>query len=626
MTLAAYPFTAIFSQEEMKLGLLLGVIDPAIGGVLIAGHRGTGKSTAVRALAELLPRSRRVRECPYGCDPGDAAGMCRDCASAARSGRKLASEQRVTPVVELPLGTTEDRLCGSLDIERALHDGIKAFAPGLLARANRGFLYIDEVNLLEDHLVDLLLDVAATGWNIVEREGISLSHPARFVLIGSANPEEGELRPQLQDRFGLCVRVATLNNVGERIEIMRRRERFDRDGAAFQAAMASDQARLRRRIVRARRLLPHVTARDEVVETIAALCLRLEIVGHRGELTLLRASKGLAAFEGRAMVLPDDVRRVAVMALGHRLQRSVHGEMDATVRVQRAVEDTFSAVNPSSGRDSGENLVLSAVDTLLPRGICDTPVSDRAGDGVQRRRFGPVMPARGRAQRIAMDATVRAAAPFQPLRRQPEAHDCRIRIHADDLRFRKLRTEPQVLIVFVIDTSGSMAMNRIREAKGAVERLLDETHRRRHQVAVVAFRRRGAEVVLHPTRNKVRARRALESLAVGGATPLAAGIEAALAMARRARDAEGSQPRLVLLTDGGANTPIGRSASSNVWTELERICAAVRAESISSVVIDTRQPYLSRGKGEQLASMLRARYVSLPRPDAEGVYRAVTTG
>jgi magnesium chelatase subunit I len=325
----------------MKLALLLNVIEPQIGGALIMGHRGTGKSTAVRALADLLPPIPGVEGCLYGCDPERPADFCDDCIGRRNGGGRLPGQTRPVPVVDLPLGTTEDRVCGSLDIERALVEGVKAFEPGLLARANRGFLYIDEVNLLEDHLVDLLLDVAASGRNIVEREGISVSHPARFVLVGSGNPDEGDLRPQLLDRFGLHAEITTIADVDARVEILRRRERFESEPAAFCAAMGAEQEHLRQRIVLAKELFASVNAGHDLLVRIAELCLRLNLDGHRGELTILRAAKALAALEGRTNTIADDVRRVAAMALRHRLRRDRLGEVDPRVRIEQVLDKVF---------------------------------------------------------------------------------------------------------------------------------------------------------------------------------------------------------------------------------------------------------------------------------------------
>lgn len=345
---AVYPFTAIVGQCEMKLALLLTVIDPNIGGVIIFGHRGTAKSTAVRALADLLPPVMKVKGCLYGCDPSRVAAHCADCAARLSSEGRLPSMRAAVSVVDLPLGATEDRVCGTLDIERALVEGVKVFEPGLLARANRGFLYIDEVNLLDDHLVDVLLDAAASGRNTVEREGISVSHPARFVLVGSGNPEEGELRPQLLDRFGLFTEVETITELDERVEIIERREAFEMDPRAFIARFKSEQERLRERITRAKKAHQDVAIERALLKRIAALCLALQTDGHRGELTIARASRALAAFEGRRKASDDDVRRVAVMSLRHRLRRDPLERIDSGARIEQAIDELFPKVEPES--------------------------------------------------------------------------------------------------------------------------------------------------------------------------------------------------------------------------------------------------------------------------------------
>ncbi|HSB08125.1 MAG TPA: magnesium chelatase ATPase subunit I [Blastocatellia bacterium] len=336
---SSYPFTAIVGQQEMKLALLLSVIDPNIGGVIIMGHRGTGKSTAVRALADLLPGIRKVRGCIYGCDPDKPEDFCEDC---SRHIADLPTDRGTVPVVDLPLGATEDRICGTLDIERALVDGVKAFEPGLLARANRGFLYIDEVNLLEDHLVDVLLDAAASGRNVVEREGISVSHPARFVLVGSGNPEEGELRPQLLDRFGIYAQVETIVDLDQRVEIVERCECFDDDPDGFRARWEGEQTQLRRRVSRARKLLARGSIDRGLLVAIAELCVSLKVDGHRGELTIARAARALAAFEGRTKTNFDDAARVAVMSLRHRLRRDPFEAVDCGERIELALAEVIS--------------------------------------------------------------------------------------------------------------------------------------------------------------------------------------------------------------------------------------------------------------------------------------------
>eukprot|EP01037_Dinobryon_pediforme_P011484 gene11484-11580_t len=338
----AFPFSAIAGQDEMKRAIVIAAVDPSIGGVLVFGDRGTGKSTAVRALAALLPQMRVVDGCRYRCDPGNAARLCGECQERLKQG-PLQGHMAQVPVVDLPLGASEDRVVGALDLERALSRGEKAFEPGLLARANRGFLYVDEVNLLEDHIVDLLIDVAASGENVVERDGLSVRHPARFVLVGSGNPEEGELRPQLLDRFGLSVEVKTPTDLATRIDVVRRRDAFERDPQAFIAAYAGQDAALREAIVAGRDRLGAVEVPDAVLEQASQLCINLGTDGLRAELTLMRAARALAAFEGADVVTADHLRLIAAPALRHRLRRNVLDDAGSTTRVDRAVAELFAA-------------------------------------------------------------------------------------------------------------------------------------------------------------------------------------------------------------------------------------------------------------------------------------------
>ena len=337
----AFPFAAIVGQEETRQALLVAAVDPGIGGVLLFGDRGTGKSTAIRALAELLPPIRAVTECKYGCDPQNLAALCPECGARRRSG-PLKSHVVPVPVVDLPLGATEDRVVGSLDLERALTSGRKCFEAGLLARANRGFLYVDEVNLLEDHLVDLLLDVAASGENVVEREGLSVRHPARFVLVGSGNPEEGELRPQLLDRFGLSVEIRTPEDLKTRVEVIRRRDAYEREPEAFRARWSQANRNLRKRIAAARKALSAITVSDPIVELASTLCMRLGTDGLRGELTLVRAARALAALDSDEEVSESHLKRIAPSALRHRLRRNPLDESGSTTRVEKTLHELFA--------------------------------------------------------------------------------------------------------------------------------------------------------------------------------------------------------------------------------------------------------------------------------------------
>ena len=331
-----FPFTAVIGQEEMKLALLLNVIDPRIGGVMIMGDRGTGKSTTIRALADLLPGIDVVEGDPYNSSPSDPDLQSSEVRQLIENGEIPKTEGRQVPMVDLPLGATEDRLCGTIDIEKALSDGVRAFEPGLLAKANRGLLYVDEVNLLDDHLVDVLLDSAASGWNTVEREGISVRHPARFVLIGSGNPEEGELRPQLLDRFGMSVEVRTVRDVELRVQVVDQRTAFDSDPDSFATAKQIEQDNLQKKVIEAQQLLKEVQIDDELRLSISAVCGELDVDGLRGDIVTNRAARAIAAFEGRKEVSEEDVARVVSCSLRHRLRKDPLEQVDSGDRVIKA--------------------------------------------------------------------------------------------------------------------------------------------------------------------------------------------------------------------------------------------------------------------------------------------------
>ena len=353
-----FPFTAVIGQEEMKLALLLNVIDPRIGGVMIMGDRGTGKSTTIRALADLLPDIDVVAGDPYNSSATDPDLQSSEVRERLTRNESVATEPRQVPMVDLPLGATEDRLCGTIDIEKALSEGVRAFEPGLLAKANRGLLYVDEVNLLDDHLVDVLLDSAASGWNTVEREGISVRHPARFVLIGSGNPEEGELRPQLLDRFGMSVEVRTVRNPELRVQVVDQRTAFDSDPDSFSTAVEANQDALQQRVVDAQQRLDQVSIDDDLRLRISAVCGELDVDGLRGDIVTNRAARALAAFEGRTEVSEEDVARVASCCLRHRLRKDPLEQVDSGDRVVKVFCKVFER---SEGTDrAGFELALAA--------------------------------------------------------------------------------------------------------------------------------------------------------------------------------------------------------------------------------------------------------------------------
>jgi magnesium chelatase subunit D len=653
-----FPFTAIVGQEEMKLALLLNVVDPLIGGVLIMGHRGTGKSTAVRALADLLPKITVVEGCPYNCDPEDNRNLCDQC----QQSRKLSSKQSAVPVVELPLGATEDRVCGTIDIERALSAGRKAFDPGLLARANRGFLYIDEVNLLEDHLVDLLLDVAVTGINKVEREGVSVEHPASFVLIGSGNPEEGELRPQLLDRFGLHAEVITENYLQNRVDIVERREGYDRDRDAFCKSYEADQEQLRKRITRARASLSKTSVDRIVLEKIAQLCADLKVDGHRGELTIMRAARALAAFEGRKAVTEEHVKRVSAMALRHRLRRDALDETATSEQVQQAVEEVFPNPPPQSSRGNGgdgdtQNLDRpgkvnkdaprqrrsasgsrsrpNEADVLSPPAVekksgelrLDEQMNSERGQksrsqsrrssgakaalGQQRGRYTRSVTFRSAGARIAIDATLRALVGLESSRQSLTP------VNTEALRYKLLKHKQGRLFVFAIDASGSMAANRIARAKSTILKLLRKSYLNRDSVAIVSFHGTTANVDLPPSRSILRARRVLDSLRMGGSTPLGLGLVTTIELLELVRHKFG-ETVVLLFTDGRSNVPLRRGGLNlrafrqvKIESELRELTVALHRTTSRVVVVDTQKEFESAEETRRLARILRAGFVKI---------------
>jgi magnesium chelatase subunit I len=337
-----FPLTAIVGQEEMKLALILNVIDPKIGGVMVMGDRGTGKSTTVRALSDLLPDMTIVANDPFNSDPNDPELMSEEVSKKIQNGELLEIETKKIPMIDLPLGATEDRVCGTIDMEKALTEGVKAFEPGLLASANRGILYVDEVNLLDDHLVDVLLDSAASGWNTVEREGISISHPARFILVGSGNPEEGELRPQLLDRFGMHAEIGTVKEPDLRVQIVEQRAAFDENPVTFRINYTESQNMLREKIIQARKLLKNVTLNYEFRIKISQICSELNVDGLRGDIVTNRAAKALASFEGRTEVTAQDIFRVIPLCLRHRLRKDPLETIDSGDKVRDIFKKVFS--------------------------------------------------------------------------------------------------------------------------------------------------------------------------------------------------------------------------------------------------------------------------------------------
>jgi magnesium chelatase subunit D len=606
----SFPFSAIVGQDTLKRALLLVVIQPSLGGVLIRGTKGVAKSTAVRALASLLPPIEVVVGCPFQRRPGEEIPdwpLPNDAAVAVRP----------LPLMELPLGATEDRLLGSLHLEKALR-GERAFEPGLLAAANRGILYVDEVNLLPDHLVDVLLDAAASGWHRVEREGLSLSHPAHFVLIGTMNPEEGELRPQLLDRFGLVVDAPDLAEPTDRAEVVRRRLAYEADPRAFIAAWSDADAAEAARILRAQALLPQVQISDPLVRAVSERCLAAGVQGLRADLTLCKAACAWAAYQGRTEVEIADMDAVAALALGHRRTRPPEPppegpRSDHRGAPPRPLEEPGANHPPASTFAPPSAIFLSSAGLFAPRprpsrqALAGASVEGRWCPGGAARRgrmLGPVASRYESGSRVAWAATLRAAAPYQMERRNAGDRQPLV-LRAADVRIWPRHPPAGCLLLFLIDASGSMAAwKRMRQTKSAVLALLLQAYQRRDRIAFLVFRGRGAEIVLPPTRGLRTARRVLEELPVGGTTPLAQGLAAAARFLGQQRRRQPRQPIwTVLLTDGRANVARG---TRDPWLDALAQARALRASATEFLVVDTETGWPRFGKAAELARALDA--------------------
>ena len=650
-----FPFPAIVGQEEIKLALLLNAISPAIGGVLIRGHKGTAKSTAVRALSRILPDIDVVAGCLFMCHPDAEPETCPHCATL--SGARQVT-RRSARLVELPLGVTEDRVAGTLDIERALKSGEKHFEPGLLAAAHRGMLYIDEVNLLSDHIVDILLDAAAMGVNYVEREGVSVSHASSFILVGTMNPEEGELRPQLLDRFGLAVDVQAAHDIDMRTEVVRRRIAFDEHPDAFQQQWAEAERAEQQRLLDARQLLPDVQLHDDLLNMIAGICNDFGVDGMRADIVMYRAAVALAAYEGRTDVSEADIRRVAPLVLPHRRRRQPFDEPQVDDReledsIDRHRPDPPENPPPSSPSDdaSGEPSDLDSDGAPEPEGQGMAPEEKQAPIGqtfavkplegpvqqpsamLQRAhgrrsrklggRTGHYVTSRqpqDRARDIAIDATLRAAAPHLYERRLSEAEPVLVR--STDLREKVRESRGGNLILFAVDASGSMgARDRMIATKGAIMSLLLDAYQKRDQVGLVSFRGREASILLPPTGSVELAQQYLANMVTGGRTPLAAGLAKAHELLTRSRHRDRNlQPLLVLLTDGRANAGLG---PDDPVEESLRQAASLCQANIPALVVDTEQSVLRLGLAQRLAQALGGVCLQLEELAATTLAKAV---
>lgn len=667
-----FPFTAIVGQTAMKRALLLNAVNPKIGGVLVRGKKGTAKSTAVRSLAALLPEVTVVQGCPYNCSPEERQGLCNRCEPANNGSQSVA---RQIPIVDLPVGATEDRLVGSLDIEEAIKTGNRVFEPGLIAATHRGILYIDEVNLLNDHLVDILLDAAAMGRNYVEREGISITHRSEFILVGTMNPEEGDLRPQLLDRFGLAVEVEGRFSPEERQSIVKRRIAYESDPQGFMAEWQDAEEEERARVLRSQALLSDVVVSDEILSLITSICAEYDVDGMRGDIVMYKTASTIAAYENRTDVNAEDVREAANLALLHRQRRQPfqqpnlateqldsmvddfqgqdnqressdrpqdQGEDDSEPSDLPRSEDDSGPPEPESDSDNepensgpgslGQEQQFEVGDPFAVRQLNLKPPDQRSRRASGRRnvtitdstagRYVRSKMPDGKASSLALDATLRAAAPHQNSRRAVSDSENAVLIESWDIRDKVRESLSGSLVLFVVDASGSMgAQRRMVAVKGAIMSLLLDAYQRRDRVGLISFRGTKSELLLPPTNSVDLAKVHLQDMPTGGRTPLSAGLFKALEIieTERIKDRD-VLPLLVLLSDGRGNVALGQDSPLD---EAYSAAGIIGEEKVPSVVVDTESGYLRLGMVQLVAEAMGAQYLKLEDLRADNLAEAV---
>ena len=657
-----YPFTAIVGQTRLKQALILNAINPAIGGVLIRGEKGTAKSTAVRALADLLPEIRVVQGCPFGCDPDRPDELCDVCRKAETEHR---IKRRRIRVVTLPLNATEDRVAGGIDFNEAVKSGMRCFSPGVLAMAHRGILYVDEVNLLDDHIVDVILDAAASGRNRVEREGISITHASRFILVGTMNPEEGELRPQLLDRFGLCVETASEKKPDVRTELMVRREAFDLDASGFQLRYEKDNDVVARQILAGRDLLPQVVMPSHLRGLIAEICTENHVAGHRADLVIEQAARALAALGGRLTVTVDDIREASAMALLHRKRDAAppppppppeHDHEHDPPPENDQNEDQENPEEPpqenepepqeaqappteenappeqdeendADAEPQEQNRPDNAMDQIFDVGETfkvkkfASPKDRVFRRGSGRRSRTRIAQKQGRYVKstmdnksgdIALDATLRAAAPYQLRRKNGNGNGLAVHLKSEDIRGKIREKRVGNVLLFLVDASGSMgARGRMTASKGAIMSLLLDAYQKRDRIAMVSFRKDQAVVNLPPTTSIELAANLLKELPVGGRTPLSAGLAKSYEVLRNILLREPTaRPIVIMITDGKSNMALTDAKPLDESMLLaERLAADAR---IRFIVVDTESRGLVRfGMARKLAGAMDADYFQI---------------